>query len=187
MGPCWVTCLSSFSFFLASFPPPRPQRPDILQDNYLATGHEHNTDAASCRLTVKLAFSPRAEKLPSQSASSCRLHHWHAAASFPGSPPPFSPRKAPALVFLFSSFFSAFPHQPSRWPRNKTESVGDRRALSRPSTVPKGEGAAAATAAATFITAIKSCARGRQRRVCLLLSSPTLICLSESEGITKIN
>lgn len=35
----------------------QPQRSDILWDNYLATGHEYNTDGTSHRLTVKLAFS----------------------------------------------------------------------------------------------------------------------------------
>lgn len=43
----------SFFFFLS----PSLGRSDILRDNYLATGHEYNTDGTPRRLTVKPALS----------------------------------------------------------------------------------------------------------------------------------
>lgn len=62
----------------------QPQRSGILRGNYLATGHEYNTDAVSRRLTVKLAFSPLAvHSLPRPLIRHLsRLHHSHAPASF---------------------------------------------------------------------------------------------------------
>lgn len=95
--------------------------------------------------------------------------------------PPLLSKKSSYFFF----FFLAFPHKPSCWPWNKTSlSVTDvlfhgRRQLRR--------GRERCCCSGAFITAIKSFARGGQRRVCLLLSSQTLICLSKSEGITKIN
>lgn len=61
-------------------------RPDILRDNYLATGHEYNTDGTPRRLTVKPALSLLA-------VNSCH------------SPPPCSSSRTVAS-FTCSSIFS---------------------------------------------------------------------------------
>lgn len=76
----------SFFFFLS----PSLGRSDILRDNYLATGHEYNTDGTPRRLTVKPALSLLA-------VNSCH------------SPPPSLPRTSSRAVasFTCSSIFSA--------------------------------------------------------------------------------
>lgn len=51
LGFWWIGALVDQMHFF------QPQKSDILWDNYLAIGHEYNTDGASHRLTVKLAFS----------------------------------------------------------------------------------------------------------------------------------
>lgn len=75
-----------FFFFLS----PSLGRSDILRDNYLATGHEYNTDGTPRRLTVKPALSLLA-------VNSCH------------SPPPSLPRTSSRAVasFTCSSIFSA--------------------------------------------------------------------------------
>lgn len=77
----------SFFFFFLS---PSLGRSDILRDNYLATGHEYNTDGTPRRLTVKPALSLLAVNSchsppppPSLVRHLARLHHSHAAASSP--------------------------------------------------------------------------------------------------------
>lgn len=120
----------------------------------------------------------RSSRLKALSLAGCiiRMQWWRL------SHPPLLSKKSSHFFFFF---FLAFPHKPSCWPRNKTSlSVTDvlfhgRRQLRR--------GRERCCCSGAFITAIKSFARGGQRRVCLLLSSQTLICLSKSEGITKIN
>lgn len=143
----------------------QPQRSGILRGNYLATGHEYNTDAVSRRLTVKLAFSPLAvHSLPRPLIRHLsRLHHSHAAAS------PLSLREHVPLIRTPSATKQAKTWRMSRFD-GAVSSVAF--AVTRSSEQSK-----------LYMSATSRASRSQPSAL------QTSICLpqAESEGITKTN
>lgn len=90
LAPDWSRASAGLDAVFFFFLSPSLGRSDILRDNYLATGHEYNTDGTPRRLTVKPALSLLA-------VNSCH------------SPPPSLPRTSSRAVasFTCSSIFSA--------------------------------------------------------------------------------
>lgn len=180
-----------FLFFFLFFHPPPATGLNSLTFCRIIISPPVTSTILMVRLTGLLSswhflHEPRSSsRLKAPSLAGCIIRMQRRRHLSRASPLPFSPRKAPTL-FLF--FFLAFPHKPSRWPRNKTSlSVTDALFHSRRQLRRGRERCCCCGGGSAFITAIKSFARGGQRHVCLLLSLPTLICLSKSEGITKIN
>lgn len=141
----------------------------FLWDNYLATGHEHNTDVVSHRLTVKLAFSLLAANHCLLYVTSCGyIIHMHQLLSAAG------------FLLCQQEHLLSFAHRPVA-----------AKQLSRDGCLVRWRGHYCGICSNAFITAIKTLHIGdiARTRGSQLSALQTLIWPSqaESEGITKIN
>lgn len=184
LRPCWVTSLSFFIylFFSSCFFITTPTGLSSLTFCRIIISPPVTSTILMVRLTGLLSswhflHEPRSSsRLKAPSLASCIIHMQRWRHLSRASPLPFSRRKAPTNFFFFwpSPTYHPAGHGTRQVCRWQTRSF---------TAVDSSKGGGNAVAAVAFITAIKSFVY----RVCLLLSSPTLICLSESEGITKIN